>query len=161
MSDAPRDWDKEMAEIDRAMAKMPAGQPAAPAPLPRGATVASAAPATHPAAAPLRRGAIAATWVLVLLVVAASAALPFWPYARSCGWGLALYLAVLAVVFIVALSALTTTWRHRRGLAHTLVLLASLWLLALAALEVLPRIGYAAHGATWVCPAAAPPAANP
>lgn len=157
MSEAPRDWDKEMAEIDRAMAKMPAGQPAAPAPLPRAAT---GAPATRPAPQPTRRGAIAATWVLVLVLIAAAAALPFWPYARGCGWGLALYLAALAVIGIVGLWALTTTWRHRRGLAHTLALLASLWLLVLAALEVLPRIGYAAHGATWVCPATAPPPAT-
>jgi hypothetical protein len=47
------------------------------------------------------------------------------------------------------------TWRHRSGKAHLLSLLIILWGGTLAALEVLPRLGYAipteAHPASWLC----------
>jgi hypothetical protein len=48
------------------------------------------------------------------------------------------------------------TWRHRAARAHTLSLLIVLWGLVLAAVEVLPRTGYARPSAdrpaAWACP---------
>jgi hypothetical protein len=47
------------------------------------------------------------------------------------------------------------TWRHRAGKGHTLALLLVLWGGVLAALDVLPRAGYAKplpdHPALWSC----------
>jgi len=47
------------------------------------------------------------------------------------------------------------SWRHRASVAHILSLALMLWGGALAAREVLPRVGYAipteAHPAVWMC----------
>jgi hypothetical protein len=47
------------------------------------------------------------------------------------------------------------TWRHRAGRAHHLAQLLIVWGAVLAAIEVLPRVGYAtptaAHPAIWAC----------
>ena len=45
-----------------------------------------------------------------------------------------------------------SSWKHRLGLAHLLSLLVIIWSLALAAREVLPRIGYARAQGVWICP---------
>jgi putative flippase GtrA len=79
----------------------------------------------------------------------------FWPYASRCGPGLAAYLGATAAVVVAGGWSARWTWRHRTARAHVLSLLLVLWGLVLAALEVLPRIGYAvpteAHPATWAC----------
>ena len=158
MSEQPRDWDKELAEIDRAMARAPAGSAGQP--------VAAGAPVqqpVRPAAArpPARRAAVVGAWLLVLLLVGASVLLVRWPYPRSCGLRLYAYLAAILGTFLVGLWAAVTTWRHHRALAHTLALLAMGWAVALGAREVLPRIGYARISAPWSCPAAPPAGATP
>ena len=81
MSDQPRDWDKELAAIDKAMARGPA--PAAGAPV---ATKGSAAPAAVP-----KRAAVA-TWLRVLLGLTLAGAMTQWPYAHQCGVELYFYL---------------------------------------------------------------------
>ncbi len=143
MSDQPRDWDKELAEIDRAMARQqaPAWGPAAK-------------PATTPAAAPpapLGRRATAATWLRLLLALLLAAAMPFWPHGRGCGVGLFAYLAAAGVVVLGGLWAAVATWQTRRPLAHVLALLVTLWGLGLVAAEVLPRVGYAKQMVGWRC----------
>ncbi|HEU5170940.1 MAG TPA: hypothetical protein VFU46_10395, partial [Gemmatimonadales bacterium] len=60
----PRDWDKELAEIDRAIERTPA-QPTAPAPRSGGG----------PAALPVPAGG-GRTWARLLPVLALAAALP-------------------------------------------------------------------------------------
>ncbi|HEU5171697.1 MAG TPA: hypothetical protein VFU46_14210, partial [Gemmatimonadales bacterium] len=119
--------------------RMPA-QPAAPAPRTGGG------PAALPAAVGGGR-----TWARLLPVLALAAALPFWPYERACGSGLLFYLASVGVLTIAAVWCAAVAWKHRRALAHVAALLALLWGLVLASAEVLPRVGYAARAAAWLC----------
>jgi hypothetical protein len=160
----PRDWDKEMAEIDKLMAAdrtpaapVPAAQapatpvrrdaaPTAPAP--------SAAPRPASAAAPSvtrRRDAIA-VWLLALLGVLGAVALWYWPYNTACGVWLYGYLIGVAAVAGCGLITMRSAWAHRQGFAHTVGFLTFLAGLAFATVEVLPRIGYAAETRTWTCP---------
>lgn len=167
MTERPRDWDKELADIDRLLEKMPAQTSGAPAPAPApargGAPAAPAGRAALPAGAPSAqarppRGQVAGTWLLVLLVAAVAGFLPFWPYINDCGADLFGYLGLVGAVVLGALWALRLTWRTRRGFAHFIALATLVFGLALAAERVLPRIGYAADAATWTCPSAAAPA---
>jgi hypothetical protein len=145
----PRDWDRELAKIDKAIERMP-DAPKAPAGGAAPAPARAALPA--PAAAPVSRRASLTTWLRVFLVLALAAAMPFWPYDRGCGLGLVLYLAAAAFVVLAGLWGALSSWARRLGLAHLLSLLTVLWGLGLVAAEVLPRTGYAARAATWACP---------
>src|SRR5690606_38008627 len=147
MSDQPRDWDRELAEIDKAIARTP---DAAPAPAGAGsrqlAGPVRGAPATgEPAGAPpaARGRERAATWAGTLLVLLLGGALLFWPYANACGLGLLLFGGAVAVLVLASLWIATTSWRRRQGFAHILSIAALLWGLGVAASIVLPRIGYA------------------
>lgn len=148
MTEPPRDWDKELANIDRAMAKQ---QP----PVTAGATPVST---TSPAASQRRFAALAWFWAVVAIVLAV--ALLVWPYDRSCGIRLIFFLgaAVLAVV-MGGLGAITS-WAHRQGLAMLISLIVILWAGVMAAREILPRAGYAKQTLEWTCPSA-PPAPTP
>ena len=150
MSDQPRDWDKELAAIDKAMARMPAAAPGAAVPAPRQATS---------AVAPISRRARLAGWARVALAAALAVAVPLWPYLNECGVSLFAYLAAIAATLVAGLWAGVGAWRRNMGFAHTLSLLVALWALVLGAREVLPRIGYAKVSRAWLC--AAPPAPNP
>jgi hypothetical protein len=148
---APRDWDKELAEIDKLMGKSPAPPPAVPgsAPaLPPARPAAGSAPIVAP---PISRKARLGTWIQVLLGVALGAALTQWPYARECGMGLFLYLGAAGLVVLVGLWGALSTWRRRMGLAHTIALLVTLWGLLVVGAMALPRMGYAKVDATWFC----------
>jgi hypothetical protein len=135
----PRDWDKELAAIDRAIERAPVPAAGTPAAAPRDA------------GPPLARGSAGRAWARLLPVLALAVALPFWPYARACGLGLALYLGAVAILVGAGFWAATSAWRHRRPLAHVLALGAVTWGGVLAAQEVLPRIGYAKVTASWTC----------
>jgi hypothetical protein len=149
MTEQPRDWDKELANIDRVMAKQ--SGPAAP--------VTPGGPAPLPATAPPqgRRRSVALTWFWVVLGLALAIALPIWPYERSCGLHLIFFLGAVGITFIVGVLAGLASWAHRRGFAHVLSLLILGWSWVLAAREVLPRIGYARQSSTWMCVAQPPP----
>jgi len=147
----PRNWDREMAEIDKAMAKqntLPAGSPPSAAPR-----------ASVPLGAPVRRRSVALTWFWVLLALALAAALPLWPYERSCGLRLTFFLGAAGVTGVIGLLAALASWSHRRGLAHVLSLLVIVWAAVVGLREILPRVGYAKIARTWTCEAvpAAPP----
>jgi len=135
----PRDWDKELAAIDRVIERAPAGPAGTPAAAPRDA------------GAPVARGAARRVWVRLVPVLALAAALPFWPYARACGIGLALYLGAVATLLGAGAWAAASAWRHRRPVAHVLALGAIAWGGVLAAQEALPRVGYARVTAVWTC----------
>jgi hypothetical protein len=143
----PRDWDKELAEIDKVIAKQPAGGP-------KPAT-AGALPAARSAAAtpPAARGRSALTaWVRVGLAVAVAAGVTLaWPYAHGCGIPLYGYLAAAAGVVLAGIWSGVTSWHRRLGLAHLISLLAALCGAALIAKAVLDRSDYARHPATWSC----------
>ena len=164
-----RDWEKELAEIDRRIAAQPAEAevpPAAvvPAPaLPKSAKPRAASPASTVPNAPnasstvARRHWTATAGLLVRLLFTALllAAVVVWPYANGCGPWLVAYLATIGVAMLSALWTAVASWRHRGPLVHVL----ALGLFAAAgvygAMEILPRVGYAvpspAHPATWAC----------
>jgi len=77
----------------------------------------------------------------------------FWPYANRCGVGLAGYLVAVLVVAAAGWWTAVTTWRARAGRAHVLALMLVAWGLILTAIEILPRVGYAADPAriSWGC----------
>lgn len=156
-----RDWDKQMAEIDRLMAK--SGPPASPAQSgpPATAPTGSAAPAAArreaPAAAAPRgpttmtRSGLLGLWALALMGPLGAASLAIWPYAKGCGTMLAVYLVGVAAVAGAGIWTMRASWVARRGLPHLLGLATLLAALGLAALEILPRVGYAATALTWGC----------
>ncbi len=154
MSDQ-RDWDKELAEIDRMLAKGGGAAPAGPPALPAKAGAPGGAPTEPRAAAPRpvpsggRRPL--AVWLITLLAPLGAAALTIWPYPKACGTMLYVYLAAVLGVIAAAVWAMHTAWHGRRGLAMTVGVLALLFALGLLAAEVLPRTGYAATTLHWTC----------
>lgn len=157
MMTGPRDWDKEMAEIDKLLAKdRPPATPSAPkAPVPsaREGQPRSSVPVAQSATGIVTRGHhIAGVWVRALLGVAAAAALPFWPYAKSCGTMLYLYLLATFAVIVVGIWTMRYAWTHRRGVAHVAGLLVLLAGLTFAAAEILQRTSLVAVHLTWTCP---------
>ena len=155
MTGPPRDWDKEMAEIDKIIAKTPVAQ-GAREPGSQGARTAPAAlPAAQRAAAvaPIgsRRESLL-TWVRVLLGVGVAAAVAFaWPYAHTCGISLYGYLAAAGGVALVGLWGVVASWQSRKALAHLLALLATLTGVVLAGKVLLDRTNYPKQPSTWTC----------
>ncbi len=151
MSEQPRDWDRELAGIDRVIAKQGSLPPApAPVPAPGGRTPVPAGPAP--------RRHVALTWFWVALAVAMALALLLWPYQRGCGLQLIFYLGAAGITALIALLGALASWSHRRGFAHVLSLLVMLWAGFVVLREALPRIGYAKTSMTWMCETAAGPA---
>lgn len=156
MSERPRDWDKEMADIDKAIARQ-GGPPASPA--------GSGGPVYPPSrpvpqAPPPGRGGVVLTWFWVVLGIALAAALLLWPYDKSCGLPLAFFLGATGTTAVFALLGAFSAWTHRRAFAHVLSLVVLAWAGAAAAREILPRTGYAKESLTWLCPSS-PPAPAP
>ncbi len=175
MSD--RDWDRELADLDRRLASVPdppptpgtpaAGGPARAATIPPGTTAVPAtvaapltAPATRSLGTPAPRGrrswrAQLALLLRVLVGVAVVAALIYWPYSARCGIELGYYLGLVALLGIAGVATSTSAWRHRSSVVHLLGLAMLAGAVTLGAREVLPKVGYAvpslAHPATWTC----------
>ena len=160
--EGPRDWDRELAEIDKLIAQNPV-----PAQLPeKRGTAAQRHSGTGQsvqsprAAVPLSpasgRYATLFTWLRLTLGLAVGVGMTQWPYTHGCGLSLAAYLAGVATVIVAALWSVVSSWRTRSGFAHFLSIALLVWGGALAAREVLPRIGYAKDTATWQCPAPSP-----
>lgn len=135
----PRDWDKELAAIDRAIERSPMPPPEA------------AVPTAGAVRSAVVRGSAPRAWARLGLVLALAFALPFWPYARSCGVALFAYLGAVGTLIAAGAWAAANAWTHRRPVAHVLALGAIAWGAALAAREVLPRVGYARVPAAWTC----------
>lgn len=144
MSPQERDWDKELADIDKVIARTPAGPAPVPAAQGKGAP-ALAAPAGG-------RRAVLTTWLRVLLGAVLGIAMTQWPYSHGCGIKLFLYLGAAGAVVVAGLWSSISSWKRRLGLAHTVALLVTLGGLVLLAREVLPRVGYAKQISTWMCP---------
>ena len=91
----------------------------------------------------------------LLLAVALGVGMYFWPYEARCGVGLFGYLGATGVVALSGVWTAMWTWRHRSAKGHILSLLLVVWGLTLAAVEVLPRVGYAKptpdHPTVWMC----------
>jgi hypothetical protein len=147
MSEQPRDWDKDLAAIDRAMARQ---QPPAEPPVPTPGS-APAPPAPPAGVAKPHRAAGLTTWMRVGLALILALAMPFWPYGRGCGIGLAAYLAAALVVVLAGVWGAVSGWQRHRAAAHIVALLVVLWGLGLVMVELLPRVGYAKQVIRWTC----------
>lgn len=141
-------WDKELAKIDKQLESMSdeALLPAKPA----------AGPAARAESHAIQRETTTlGVMSRLLLATALGIGMIFWPYAARCGAGLLAYLAAVGVVMAAGTWSAVWTWRHRSSKGHILSLLLILWGGTLAAIEVLPRVGYAipteAHPAVWTC----------
>ena len=131
------DWDAELKKIDKQLESI-SDSALIPAP-------AKGAPPAAKAAVATDRAATKSWPALLRLTLATLVAVGvlFWPYSTRCGAGLAGYLAAVVGVTIAGLWSAVWTWRHRTARAHVLSLLLVLYGLLLAAVEVLPRAGYA------------------
>lgn len=145
---ANRDWDKELAKIDRRLEHMSDEElfPKSPA----------APPAQQQVVAEKRaRTSTLGVMVRLLLAVALGVGMFFWPYEARCGSGLAGYLAAVGVLIGAGIWSAIWSWRHHAGKAHVLSLLIVTWGTILGAQEILPRTGYAKptleHPAMWAC----------
>jgi hypothetical protein len=150
MTERPRDWNKELADIDRVIEKgpEPGGMPAR---LP--------APGSPPLArGPVATRSVAMTWFWAVLALLLAVALPLWPYGKECGLQLFFYLGAATLALLAGAAGAVSSWATRRGLAHVLSLVVVAWAGALGAREVLPRAGYAAQSKVWLCPATPEPA---
>jgi len=168
-----RDWEKELAKIDKQLGAMSdqelaaftANVPAKTSGVP--AKVAKPAKAGVDAPAPAREQ-VTKAWAVyarLLISVALGVGMVVWPYPSRCGVGLAAYLGAVTVVVGSGIWSSVWTWRHRASRAHALSLLLILWGLILGSIEVLPRVGYAKadprHPAGWACPATPQPDLSP
>jgi hypothetical protein len=153
-----RNWEKEMAEVDRLLRKQPShADPAADAgaePTARrpAAVPPAAAPAPAPGPAGLSGAAWLGTWARVILGLLLGIGMTQWPYTHGCGLRLIFYLVGVAAVLAAGVWSSVSSWRRRLGLAHVLAQALIIWGLVLAAREVLPRVGYARASAPWLCP---------
>lgn len=146
-----RDWDKEMREVDRLLAKLPEADPKlvsgrTPTVRKSGATVAPAAGSDPTGAQWL------GTWVRVVLGVLIGAGMTQWPYSHGCGLHLLFYGVGVGAALVAGIWSSVSSWKHRLAVAHLLSQLLIVWSLVLAAREVLPRIGYARATGVWMCP---------
>lgn len=147
MTEQPRNWDKELSDIDKVIARQPA--PAAAPP-----------PGAGKAPTPGQRRFVALTWFWTGLALVLAVALPLWPNDKSCGLRLVFYLGAAAIALLMGVLGTLASWSHRRGLAFVLSLVAVLWAGVMGAREILPRVGYARQELHWTCPEE-PPAAAP
>ena len=147
-----RDWDKEMREVDRLLAKLPEADPnlvGAPVPtLKKAVPVASGATA---AAGPTGLEWIG-TWARVALGLLIGVGMTQWPYPHGCGPRLLFYLVGVGAVLAAGLWSSVSSWKRRLAVAHMLSQLLIIWGLVLGAREVLPRVGYARTQGVWLCP---------
>jgi len=164
-------WDREMAEVDKLLSRLPEADPylqgdvttrrtAAPGSGGGGGATTAAGPKT------LRTTGSAAwlgTWARVALGLLIGIGMTQWPYAHGCGLRLIFYMAGVAAVIAAGFWSSISSWRRRLGVAHVLSQVLIMWGLVLAAREVLPRVGYAKAPTNGFCsaPTPAPPSPTP
>jgi hypothetical protein len=145
MTEEPRNWDKELGDIDRAIGRQPV-QPPAPVP--------GAKPLT-----PTRRRFVALTWFWTALAIVLAVGLAIWPYDKLCGIRLIFFLFAASLALLMGVLGALASWSYRRGLAFVLSLAVIAWTAVVVAREVLPRVGYAREELSWTCPEEPPTAA--
>jgi hypothetical protein len=142
MTEQPRDWDKELADIDRAMARQPGSPPAKPE--------------TGTAVTAPQRRFVALAWFWTLLSILLAVALIVWPFEKTCGIRLIFFIGAAVLALLMGVLGAFTSWAHRQGPAMLLSLLVILFAGIMAVREILPRAGYAKEALEWTCPPAAP-----
>lgn len=139
-----RDWDREMREVDKLLAKLPDADPT----LGRGIPTVPVSPrpvaggptgGLHPAG-PARGRAWVTTWLRVGLGLVLAIGMLAWPYSHACGLKLVFYLIGATTVTVAGVWSALSSWKRRLGIAHTLSIILIMWGLALAARQVLPRV---------------------
>ncbi len=162
-----RKWDREMAEVDKLLARLPEADPYLKGDVvPRRAGVPGrGGEAVHGASAagPRSTGSAAwlGTWARVALGLLIGIGMTQWPYTHGCGLKLIFYLSGVATVIAAGFWSSISSWRRRLGVAHVLAQGLIIWGLVLAAREILPRIGYAKAPAAGFCAAPSPAPAPP
>jgi hypothetical protein len=152
-----RDWDREMREVDKLLAKLPddpavaRGVPTVPvSPRPVAGVGGEGAPGTlH--AGPARGRAWVTTWLRVGLGLVLGVGMLVWPYTHVCGLKLVFYLIGATTVAVAGVWSALSSWKRRLGWAHTLSIVLIVWGLALAGRQILPRI-YDKTPAPFLCP---------
>jgi hypothetical protein len=149
-----KDWDSELKKIDRMLegASDEALLPAKAAKTPQ---------ARAEAVEKQRTTSTLGVMARLVLATALGVGMLFWPYDAKCGLGLAGYLGATVVLVAAGVWSSVWTWRHRSSRGHILSLLLVLWGGVLAAIEILPRSGYAKPDPArpgWSCPAPTAPA---
>ena len=154
-----RDWDREMREVDKLLAKLPEADPA----LGRGVPTVPVSPrpavggpaglsgGALPPAGPARGRAWLTTWMRVGLGLALGVGMLAWPYTHSCGLKLTFYLIGATTVTVAGVWTALSSWRRRLGWAHTLSIVLVIWGLALAGRQILPRV-YGKEPIPFFCP---------
>jgi hypothetical protein len=151
---ADRNWEKEMAEVNRLLKKLPYADPVPPA---SSAPTVKRTPLVTPprasGAGPSTRGEWLGTWTRVALglLVGIGITPGVWPYSHGCGLRLIFYLVAVATVIAAGLWASVASWRRCLGFAHVLSQALIIWGILLMTREVLPRVGANAQ-APWMCP---------
>ncbi len=155
-----RDWDKEMAEVDRLLKKLPYAEPSLRAPTPGGAggepTVKRAGvtrgSGAHPDLSGSGGGRLG-TWIRVVLgvLIGVGVAPGVWPYTHGCGLRLIFYLTGVGTVIAAGLWSSVSSWKRRLGFAHVIALALIIWGVLLLTGEILPRVS-ANSTALWLCP---------
>jgi hypothetical protein len=157
--DKERDWNKEMAEVDRLLKKLPYAEPTL-----RGGgsgggggepTVKRPGVGGADAVASTSTGGAGwvGTWTRVVLgmLVAVGVAPGVWPYTHGCGLHLIFYLTGVTTVIAAGLWSSISSWKRRLGVAHVISQVLIIWGILLLTWEVLPRVGARAT-AVWICP---------
>ena len=150
----PRDWDKEMAEIDKIIASGKSAPAPAPPGVPaRAGQAAPAAPVRQATGTTVTRGRDKlGVWLRTLIGGGGAVALQLWPYAKGCGTMLYLYMASALAIALLGVWAMRGAWVHRRGVAHVGGLLVFMAGITFAAIQLLERTSYAAVPLSWNCP---------
>jgi len=151
-----RDWDREMREVDRLLAKLPEADPT----LGRGVPTVPVSP--RPAVGGVgghgtletgaaRGRAWITTWMRVGLGLALGIGMLVWPYSHACGLKLVFYLIGATGVTIAGVWSALTSWKRRLGIAHTLSIILIIWGLGLGGRQLLPRL-YGKTPVPFFCP---------
>ena len=153
-----RDWDREMREVDKLLAKLPdadptlgRGVPTVPvSPRPAIGGVGGAPGGLHPGG-PARGRAWLTTWIRVGLGLALAVGMLAWPYTHSCGLKLTFYLIGATTVTVAGIWSALSSWKRRLAWAHGLSIVLIIWGLALAGRQILPRV-YGNQPIPFFCP---------
>jgi hypothetical protein len=142
------DWKTELKKIEREFDGLP------PEPSPEELRARRLA-ATRTQQARQTQNATLLVWARLLLVLALTSAVSFWPYFRACGFGLFAYLAAAGMIVLAGLWVSIYGWYYRMPIVHGFALGMVVWGGILIAAQVLPRNGYARvdpnHPPRWTC----------
>jgi len=154
--DGPRDWDKELAQIDKLIASGKTEPPPLKGAPARGRAAAPEGPGAPGGGLAAKRHTPFFTWVRLLLALGLGIGMTQWPYTHGCGFPLYAYLCGVGTVIVASFWTMLSSWKSRSGIAHFLSIVLLFWGTALLAREALPRVGYAKERAAWRCHNPAP-----